>query len=814
MPSAGCPVSLNGSASSSESSATTSHTVSLPSGITSGELLVVIMTITGGGGIYASLPSGWTQQYGTDHSLFILSPTTYVYTKTAGPSEPSTLSITTSGSTVSCHSSYRFTGLFGDITAENKDYGDTTSSFTPSGDCGDMIFVAWAAYEGTSNSVTAYPLNFDYGQLDTNVTALNLGTAVTSPMTAVSTVEFSLTNSAEWGTQAFIIYCPDECPGGSDDLLADGISAEPEVGSPPIAQTHLLGGSGISAEPEVGSPPIAQTHPLGGGGIESSTETGTPTSGQTHLLNGGGIESTPEAGSPSAAETHSLSAGGISSEPEVDSGASLGQTHSLYAGGISSSPEYTGSSAGLGQTHALYAGGIYSEPEGTAPTASTTGADNLTARGISSTPEYVPPSFGQEHALYAGGIESASTTQMPAKIKTGPRRCCCAGCLIAEDDFNRAGPDPGTLWDGSATIVSNELVVTGLTSITRCHPAAAPDGSLWGRVTLVDPASNGPFSFRLGNPSGDIEVLIEFAGTMGVGTGTMTITVSGDGGSDSYIYDWENADEQVYFCYDPIVQASCGPTSRTSEAPDWVTICIDVPGARCWESNTKGNFHFLDGTFDDFRMEVHHREKTACPQCDCFCFQIIDGVETGWCIPPLIHITLETSCPSVSGTYEMHQLRALEVVYDAPPTLVAWPQKFQWVSDIISCPAANSDCMRFAFILECVKGDGTYPRFLLRLIRFGSCLSCSGLGFDPADPDTWIPSAQGDSYFDSQAYSTSASDCDPFILYFPNVIEDGYGCNIGDPSASSCCGGGIESGGIDGGGTTSDPVIMGVIITE
>jgi hypothetical protein len=399
-----------------------------------------------------------------------------------------------------------------------------------------------------------------------------------------------------------------------------------------------------------------------------------------------------------------------------------------------------------------------------------------------------------------------------------PRKCCCPGCLIATDDFNRAdNTDTGALWtQGNAEIVSETLVVTGITSITECHPSIAPDGSLWGQVVLKDCGTNGPFQFRLGNPSGDIEVLVTFAGTMGAG-GTMTIAVSGDGESASFAYDWENTDEPILFCYDPEVQVSAGPgISRTVESPDWVTICVSVTGAHCWVGDTVGNFHFLDGTFDDFRMEIHKRELASCPECDCYCYQIVSGVPTAFCIPSTIHLELTTACPDISGTYEMVQSRALEVFNDSPPTTTAWSQKFQWISAVIACPAADSSVHRFAFILECIKGTGEYPRFLLRLIRWGDGLVCSGLGFDPFDPDTYIPSAQGQDYYDSQAYSTAASDCDPFTLYFPEIIETDYGCSNcwedPDPPSSSpisCCGGCVVSGvGI------SDDVTMTVVITE
>jgi hypothetical protein len=399
-----------------------------------------------------------------------------------------------------------------------------------------------------------------------------------------------------------------------------------------------------------------------------------------------------------------------------------------------------------------------------------------------------------------------------------PRHCCCS-CDIADDDFNRAdNPDPGTLWDGDAEILSNRLVVSDLTSITKCNPSYSPLGSVRAIVTLCDCATAGPFKMRLGDPAGDLEVEITFTGTFGV-NGKMTIAVTGDGEAASYEYDWEVEEETVYICYSPETQLSCGPTSRSSQAPQWVTICIDVVGQRCWDSNTHGNFHFLSGTFDDFLLQVHKVELSTCLECDCYCYQVVDRQRISVCIPPLIHITLASDC-NVGGTYEMHQLLPVSVTNSSPPSGVGWPQKQTWISATIVCPAADATVHRFAFILECYRGSGDYPKFVLRLVRWGTGLVCSGLGFDGSDPDTIIPSAQGPSYFDSSAYSTAGSTCDPFILYFPDIIENDFGCSncweTGDPPSLSeiaCCGGCVQSGGGGGGGIISDPTYITAIVT-
>jgi hypothetical protein len=404
-----------------------------------------------------------------------------------------------------------------------------------------------------------------------------------------------------------------------------------------------------------------------------------------------------------------------------------------------------------------------------------------------------------------------------------PRKCCCGTCFIAEDDFNRAdSADPGPLWytvDG-AEIVDNELLVTARTSLIPC--SSFPKGSIAASFKIVNAATVATHVIRLGDPAGSLEVEVFFAGTFGV-DGTFTITISGASEAVDYTFPWEVADETIRICYVPDIQISAGPgvgRINASAHPDWVTSCLNVAYDDCWliGSQSVGNLHFMEGNFDDFVAQVHDDELDGCPDCDCYCEEVIDGIGERFCIPPELTLNLySTTCGATTGAYAMTQILATDINLETAPTLIPWPQKLMWVSEVVTC-SANAD-QKIQFHLRCSAGQFTYPRFLLTMVRWepsGSSgnLGCSAMGFDLDDPDT-VEATRSQGNGTSEAYATTGT-CSPFSLTFPSVIEDQFGCNT---NSGSCCGGGIESGnGIPGDpcefGCESAPSIWTVSITE
>jgi len=143
----------------------TTHTISLPAGIVSGDLLIIFFTTAQYWGKLGTLtdPSGWTR-LGTagDGGGFDDAGLTVFY-KVATGSEGSTVDVGTTSSVRSAHISLRITGPCGTPQISTFDTGSgdpNPPSLTPSGGARDYLWIAAGSVKGTSQSVSAYPTNY------------------------------------------------------------------------------------------------------------------------------------------------------------------------------------------------------------------------------------------------------------------------------------------------------------------------------------------------------------------------------------------------------------------------------------------------------------------------------------------------------------------------------------------------------------------------------------------------------------------------------------------------------------------------------
>lgn len=173
--------SVAATATSTDATAVTSHTVTLPSGIVSGNLLIVLFDSNSASTV--TDPTGWTQ--------FI--------TQASGPyqrrgwyrqadgSEGSTLTVITSVASQSAHNSYRITGAENPATQAPQSAlvgigGAATTidppSLTPTGGAKDYLWIAIAFHNSAnSGAVNAAPTNYSTLLSATVATLVGLGSA-------------------------------------------------------------------------------------------------------------------------------------------------------------------------------------------------------------------------------------------------------------------------------------------------------------------------------------------------------------------------------------------------------------------------------------------------------------------------------------------------------------------------------------------------------------------------------------------------------------------------------------------------------------
>lgn len=158
----GFPV-LSNITTTAKGSTGTTVSVNLPSGISSGNGLIIILTQYGGGTF--TTPSGWTLLNSTA-TTGLGAPRTAVYARVASGTEGSTQAISTSTTNESTAISFKVTNWFGAVTSgmEATASNQTTTtpdppSLTASWGSANNLWIAYVGSRGSRN-LTAYPTNY------------------------------------------------------------------------------------------------------------------------------------------------------------------------------------------------------------------------------------------------------------------------------------------------------------------------------------------------------------------------------------------------------------------------------------------------------------------------------------------------------------------------------------------------------------------------------------------------------------------------------------------------------------------------------
>lgn len=221
---------------SAEAAATTSHTVSLPAGIASGDLLIVVYGFPQGG--FPTTPSGWTDSEFLSHSTDNDVTNLRIWTRTADGAEGSTLAVTTANSRESAHAAYRISGwssfeFSADAESASAGHPDPPS-LTPSGGADDYLWIAVAGAL-TTRTVDAAPTNYSNflasSSGDTSLGEANIGVAARS------------VNASSEDPGTFTSETP------TDNWVATTMAVFPSASETPVSNArtleshHFLGGT-------------------------------------------------------------------------------------------------------------------------------------------------------------------------------------------------------------------------------------------------------------------------------------------------------------------------------------------------------------------------------------------------------------------------------------------------------------------------------------------------------------------------------------------------------------------------------------------
>ncbi len=191
----------------------TEHTVNLPSDISVGDLLLVFFVSDAG--ITITFPEGWTQLFQTTN-IYVKVGAWY---RIAEGGEGATITVTTSTSEMTAHTSYRITGYSGTpevgTPATGLDANPDPPSLTPSWGAKDTL---WFAVQGNDDKdiVSAYPTDYTDGRNDYANAAGGCGVgSARRELNAESEnpLPFTISASEQWVTNTVAIQPSVAAPG-------------------------------------------------------------------------------------------------------------------------------------------------------------------------------------------------------------------------------------------------------------------------------------------------------------------------------------------------------------------------------------------------------------------------------------------------------------------------------------------------------------------------------------------------------------------------------------------------------------------------
>lgn len=337
------------------------------------------------------------------------------------------------------------------------------------------------------------------------------------------------------------------------------------------------------------------------------------------------------------------------------------------------------------------------------------------------------------------------------------RKCCCLGCELGSDDFNRANSNPPTgnwhVVSGEWEILNNELncITTGVLATTICHPTVYDNGSYISTMKLVGMTSGAITEWEVGvgdpsSPDYVVEVIHNFA------TSQATLKLwSGNKSSVRHerTYDGVSEDATLTICYAPGLAIDV----EIGFIPP-LEFCDNHIGERCYtlSGTNVGGFSFRKGRFDDWDYVVHWLDNKACPKCPCFC----EKSNTDYsCFPEILYLSFVSVGPLGAV---LNQVPLYQSFLD--PTSYLWPEKVNWYSETQNCgsPVNAQWTARFS----CGQQD-------LGSLAFGTGDHNFEDTSDSQIVFSWVDSSPPHSAFEPKNAIKASSTCDPLSLVFPDV---------------------------------------------
>ncbi len=401
----------------------TELTLTQPSGVSTGDLLVLICANDASNTADWNTLTGWTRFINAN--TVVADAAIGCYWRVADGTEGTSVTPTSISSSEAVGWYLRVTGadtstpinVVGSLRAMRSTTHTGDPITTTVDDCLAFYVIAFDGGDGAPFSVASPWSESDEGASG-RLAGVGAAWGTLVVATAGSSGSPEITSSTSDGASVMTFAI---APAGTEDnLTADDVESASEVSTPAIGQKHSLTAASVESDAELSSPALSEVTPavdLFAEDAESTSEVSAPVFGQIHVFAAIDIDAPSEVSMPALGQIHALGAGDAESVSEVSS-PSIGQAHSLNAGSVQSSAEVGLPS--IGQKHALSASAVESGSEISTPSLTAVGGvAYLLADDVESLCEVSLPLLGQLHVLQARSVESGVSISIPVAHMLG-----------------------------------------------------------------------------------------------------------------------------------------------------------------------------------------------------------------------------------------------------------------------------------------------------------------------------------------------------------------------------------------------------------
>jgi len=271
---------INASESEADSDGTTSLDVATPSGTTSGDLLLVLVTVDDA--IVTTSMTGFTELYQEVSETFVVGS---AYYRVSDGTEGANLTITLSSSEQVCARAVRITDFSGTPFFEVSSIGNSTTQtpppITPSGGSSDYLYLVHDHIDTNNATISSFPSGYtNTGDVISTRTRLAWGEKATLATTSETPGDFTISSTR----RAVVSTIAIASVASGSTITPNAINNLQSISNVTLTQSNILSVDGISSAQAISEPNISTDSELLVNPITNTQTISQPTFTQANIL--------------------------------------------------------------------------------------------------------------------------------------------------------------------------------------------------------------------------------------------------------------------------------------------------------------------------------------------------------------------------------------------------------------------------------------------------------------------------------------------------------------------------------------------------